>query len=87
MIKQTKKSVTFIYEGDADEVILKGSWNDWQEEPMKRNKKGEFTKTKRLKPGTYQFGYLVDGRWEVDQTLPTTPSPFGTMNNILKVGS
>ncbi|BAF70053.1 glycogen-binding domain-containing protein [Nitratiruptor sp. SB155-2] len=85
MIKKNPKSVTFIVHTDADEVILKGSWNGWKEEPMKKNKDGSFSKTKRLKAGTYEFGYLIDGIWITDETLPTTPSPYGSSNSVLKV--
>ncbi|SMC09674.1 glycogen-binding domain-containing protein [Nitratiruptor tergarcus] len=84
MIKIHPKSITFILQTEANEVKIKGSWNDWKAEPMMR-KDGVFTKTKRLKPGTYEFGYEVDGRWLADETLPTTPSPYGSLNSVLKV--
>lgn len=87
MVKFTKKSVTFLLDVDAKEVKIKGSWNDWQEEEMKKNKQGLFSKTKRLKPGTYEFGYVVDGVWMSDESLPQTPSPFGSTNAVLKVES
>ncbi len=87
MIKVTSKSVIFMLESDADELWIKGSWNDWQPEAMKRDEKtGLFRKTKRLKPGRYEFGYLTgDGDWLCDETLPTVPSPFGSENSLLEV--
>ena len=85
MVKITKKSVIFTLDLDAEDVKLKGSWNGWKEEEMKKNKQGRFTKTKRLGPGRYEFGYLVDGVWMSDENLPTTPSPFGSQNSVLEV--
>ena len=85
MIRKTPKSITFVVTSEANEVLLKGSWNDWKPEKMKRNKDGSFTKTKRLKPGIYEFGYEIDGIWVSDETLPQTPSPFGSYNSLLKV--
>ncbi len=85
MVKITKKSVIFTLDVDAKDVKLKGSWNDWKEEPMKKNKEGLFTKTKRLKPGRYEFGYLVDGVWMSDESLPSVPSPYGSQNSVLEV--
>ncbi len=85
MVRQTKKSVIFTLDVDAQEVKLKGSWNGWKEEEMKRDKKGRFRKLKRLKPGRYEFGYLVDGVWRKEESLPSVPSPYGSQNSILEV--
>jgi 5'-AMP-activated protein kinase regulatory beta subunit len=87
MVRFTAKSVTFVLTPDetAKEVLLKGSWNDWKPEAMKRNAKGEYSKTKRLKPGRYEFGYEIDGVWVCDETLPTVASPFGSRNSLLEV--
>lgn len=40
---QTKKQknkawVSFYFNGEANEVFIKGSWNNWENEPMKRKK-------------------------------------------------
>ena len=46
-----------------------GDFNDWKPgaNPMKLRKDGRFSVTLSLKPGRYQFKYLLDGvRWEND---------------------
>ncbi len=87
MVKITPKSVIFTLQSDVNRIWIKGSWNNWQAEEMKRDKKtGLFRKTKRLKTGSYEFGYLLeDGSWQIDETLSTTPSPFGSYNSILEI--
>ena len=92
MVKITKKGskawVTFTAPptvSHADEVKIKGSWNDWTPEPMKRKKSGEFYITKVLKTGeTYEFGFVVDETaWVIDNDLPTVETPFGSENSVL----
>ncbi|BDY11737.1 isoamylase early set domain-containing protein [Hydrogenimonas cancrithermarum] len=92
MIKVTKKGkktwVTFTTPAIACESIeIKGSWNDWEAEPMKRKKSGEFYITKVLPTGeNYEFGYLCDGReWMTEETLPTVGTVFGSENSVLKL--
>ncbi len=85
MVKITQKTVTFKIKTDGNEVILKGSWNGWQDEKMKKDKKGYFSKRKKIAPGVYEFGYLIDGEWHTDESLPLTDSPFGSKNSVLKV--
>jgi 1,4-alpha-glucan branching enzyme len=87
VVKLTPKSAIFSLALDetVQEVRLKGSWNDWKPEVMKRDAHGEFSKTKRLKPGRYEFGYEVDGVWRIDESLPTVASPYGSQNSLLEV--
>jgi len=92
MIKVTKKAkktwVTFTTPAIACESIeIKGSWNEWEAEPMKRKKSGEFYITKVLSNGeSYEFGYLCDGRkWMTEKTLPTVGTPFGSENSVLEL--
>ncbi|WP_457593596.1 glycogen-binding domain-containing protein [Hydrogenimonas sp.] len=90
MIKISKKGkkawVTFTLEGNGfDDAKIKGSWNDWAGESMKRKKNGDFYIVKVLPVGErFEFGYLADGRWIHDETLPETATPFGSHNSVLK---
>ncbi len=90
MVKITKRDkkawVTFTLEdGDFDSVEIKGSWNDWKPESMRRKKSGDFYIVKVLPAGeTFEFGYLLnDGGWLNDETLASTDSPFGSKNSVL----
>jgi hypothetical protein len=91
MLKITKRGkkawVTFTAPvTECGSVHLKGSWNDWQPEPMKRKKNGEFYLMKILPTGkTYEFGYVVDGAWMVEEDLPKAASPFGSANSLLEL--
>jgi 1,4-alpha-glucan branching enzyme len=92
MVKITKKGkkawVTFTAPvTECDAVAIKGSWNDWQPETMKRKKSGEFYITKVLPTGeTYEFGYLVDeSDWIHDPETMLTDTPFGSKNSVLEL--
>lgn len=64
-----KKMVTFHLNNfkDAKEVILTGSFNNWDEHQfkMKRTDSG-WTKTLLLPGGKHHYKYIVDGEWKVD---------------------
>lgn len=85
--KQKNKAwVTFNISVDANEVFIKGSWNGWKQEAMKRKKDGSFYIRKSLPLNNrYEFGYLADGRWITDDTLETVETPFNSNNSILKL--
>ncbi|RLA73198.1 MAG: hypothetical protein DRG24_00890 [Epsilonproteobacteria bacterium] len=92
MIKITKKVnkawVTFTLASDAGSTVsICGEWNDWEKEPMKIKKSGEFYITKVIKPDrSYAFGYLVnDGEWLTENELPKIPSPFNSNNSLLEL--
>jgi len=85
-IKKSKNRVwvTFIVE-EGNEVYIKGSWNHWRKEPLKRRKNGTFSITKILKPGRYEFGYEIDGEWKTEHSLPSVATPFHSKNSLLEV--
>ena len=91
MIKITKRQkrawVTFTLPKSAiEEAYLKGSWNDWRPEAMKRKKNGEFYLMKILPTDArFEFGYLVDGEWRTEESLPDVETPFGSRNSLLEL--
>ena len=92
MIKITKKGkkawVTFTAPVTGCETVaIKGSWNDWTPETMKKKKSGEFYITKVLPVGeTFEFGYLVDDSdWIHDPETALTETPFGSKNSVLEL--
>ncbi len=86
MIKVSKKGdkawVTFIQDVPC---VLKGSWNDWKKEELKPRKGGYYSITKVLKAGEYEFGYLIDGKWVIEENLPKVDTVFGSQNSLLKI--
>lgn len=81
----TKNGVVFKIEANASSVLLAGSFNNWQGEPM--TKKGNiWTITKKLKPGRYQYKFVVDGVWKEDPLNPDKADDgFGGFNSVVEV--
>jgi 1,4-alpha-glucan branching enzyme len=73
---------------DAKEVYLVGEFNDWNASQyrLRRYKHGTYKKKLQLKPGRYQYLFLVDGEWLTDPDhLEKTPNPFGSENSVITV--
>ncbi len=72
----TPDGVRFAYENaEAQTVSLVGDFNSWSglSHPMKKTESGEWIAGMKLLPGTYQYGYLVDGnRIMTDPRNPLT---------------
>ena len=83
---KNKAWVSFNLKKEANDVFIKGSWNGWKEERMKKKKDGSFYIRRKLPLNkTYEFGYLVDGEWVNDESCESIDSPFGSKNSILKL--
>jgi 1,4-alpha-glucan branching enzyme len=73
----------------AKEVYLAGDFNNWDASanPMKKDRKGIWKITLSLKPGTYEYRFLVDGNWENDPSCCNcVPNEFGSQNCVRIVG-
>jgi 1,4-alpha-glucan branching enzyme len=73
------------YHPDAGQVYLVGDFNDWdtQATPMTRLNVGEWVAILALPDGMYDFKYLVDGKWQLDDAaIGVDEVPFGC-NSIL----
>ena len=73
---------------DAKAVYLVGEFNDWNTSQyrLRRYKDGTYKKKLPLKPGHYQYLFLVDGEWWTDpEHLERTPNPFGSENSFIDV--
>ena len=84
--KVKKATVTFTTQAidGASQAILKGDWDNWEGQEMKKNSDGNFSVKVNLDLGrSYQFGYSIDDVWIIDPDLPLAASPFGTDNSIL----
>ena len=87
MVGKTKpKKVPFEFMApDAKKVCLAGDFNDWDTtaSPMKKDKKGMWKATVSLKPGRYEYRFLVDGNWENDPCCAgCVPNEFGSQNCV-----
>ena len=76
--------VSFSYDGNAGHsVTLVGDFNGWakEEDPLKQDATGIWRVVKKLKPGLFQYKFLVDGdRYEID------PENAATVENYNRSG-
>jgi 1,4-alpha-glucan branching enzyme len=80
---RTKKVQFELLAPGAQEVYLAGDFNNWDSSanPMKKDKKGIWKTALSLKPGRYEYRFLVDGNWENDPSCcDCVPNEFGTQN-------
>ena len=73
---------------EAKTVYLAGDFNEWNETEyrVRRYKGGVFIKKLELKPGRYEYKFVVDGVWTNDPANPVTqPNDFGSENSVIVV--
>ncbi len=80
-----------FYRSGVKSVAVVGEFNDWGSEtatPLVEVSPGVWTVSLPLRPGSYEFQYLVDGaRRETDPTLPQRASDFGSPNSVVTVSA
>lgn len=91
MSKQaTLKRIHFKYQApEADSVSLAGSFNGWNvsAHPLKKDKSGICSAVLNLYPGTYEYLYVVDGKWRDDPNCKIHQhNRYGGHNCLLIVG-
>lgn len=72
----------------AKKVSLVGSFNNWNTKgtSAKKDAQGNWLIKVNLKPGRYEYKFLVDGNWINDPSnRAMTTNSFGTQNNILEI--
>ena len=87
--KTARRRVTFEYYAPrAGEVLLLGDFNNWDmgAHAMKRDEDGLWRRTTYLRPGRYEYLFVVDGRWCCDpRNLNRCRNCFGSENNVIEV--
>jgi 1,4-alpha-glucan branching enzyme len=85
--KRSRKIFEFKAD-DANFVAILGDFNEWDEKKhvMKKGSDGIWRQTLQLYPGTYEYKFMVDGKWINDpQNDEECINCFGSRNNILHV--
>ena len=91
MSKRNKVAQEQVFElraPKASSVQLLGDFTNWEQQalPLQKDQEGVWRTVLRLKPGTYHFRYIVDGKWHNDPRCPfLQPNPFGSENMIREV--
>ena len=91
MFLKTDLERQFSYYGpEAKSVRVGGNFNEWNpsdEFLMERDEYGMWTKNIFLKPGTYQYKFIVDGEWVEDQSNSNyVNNAYGGNNSVLEIG-
>lgn len=73
--------------GGENKVRLVGSWDDWQWESPMQLVEGRYRVLKALEPGTYEYKYVVNGEWKIDERQPITKTTSGYVNNTVTIRS
>jgi hypothetical protein len=74
----------------ASQVLVAGSFNSWRPEasPLKPLGNGRWIGDLSVKPGKYEYLFVVDGNWIPDpNATESVPNPFGGLNSVLTVGN
>ncbi len=64
-----KKKITFKYHGpEAKTVAVVGTFNGWNTTAnlLKKDREGNWSSSINLFPGSYEYRFVVDGRWKDD---------------------
>jgi chromosome partitioning protein len=72
----------------AENVYLTGDFNNWYIDESCRMKKvdGHWQREIALKPGVYQYRFIVDGKWQNDpQNTRKVENIFGDSNSVIEV--
>jgi 1,4-alpha-glucan branching enzyme len=86
---EPKQRVTFhLDDPQASSVAVAGCFNGWDAEPtaLKKDKSGAWKVTLWMKPGRYEYRFLVDGQWRNDPACgECVANSFGSENCVLHV--
>ncbi len=81
--------VTFELSGrEASSVFVVGDFNNWVADDNSRLAKDNeaWKRQLDLKPGSYKYRFVIDGKWTEDPSNPDTEkNPFGELDSLLLV--
>lgn len=85
-----KKRVRFeVAAGVGKTVSIAGSFNEWDPAVKYLHDKdgnGIYTGYLMLAPGIYEYKFIIDGEWHLDEKNANfSPNDFGTLNSVIIV--
>jgi hypothetical protein len=78
-----------VFQPQARAVSVCGEFNGWSAKanPMKLRGEGLWQTVVALKPGRYQYKFVVDGEWMPDpEAKQNVGNSFGTLNSVVEAG-
>jgi 1,4-alpha-glucan branching enzyme len=87
-MKVAAKPIEFkLYSPKAKKVSLAGSFNNWDAKKLsaKKDSQGNWLVKIDLKPGRYEYKFVVDGSWINDPKSQAVFNTFGTQNSVVEV--
>jgi transcriptional regulator with XRE-family HTH domain len=89
IMKKASSITTFTLTAPkANRVTLTGSFNSWDKSgtPLKKEKNGTWKTDLSLKPGRYEYKFIVDGQWWTDPAnRNTVRNSLGSENSIVEI--
>ncbi len=85
---ENKKVEFKINAPQAEKVLLTGEFNGWDCNSylLKKYRGGTWKTNLTLKPGKYEYKFIVDGEWWDDPRCNVyVPNPFGTKNSVVEI--
>ena len=76
------------YQKGLKSISLVGQFNDWDADStaLTEVSEGVWTVTLRLRPGVYEYQFMLNGQQRVtDPTMPQTSNDFGSPNSVVTV--
>ena len=86
----TRRRVEFsVINTPGRQVSVAGSFNNWDPEAKvlkDRNGDGIYRGIVMLEPGEYEYKFVIDGEWCIDENNPCFASnDLGTLNSVIRV--
>jgi len=84
---QTVNVVFWIFQPQARRVSVCGEFNGWSPEanPMEPRGEGRWQAVVALRPGRYQYKFVIDGEWMPDpDAKQNVCNAFGTLNSVVE---
>lgn len=88
--KPAAKGVEFTIHADKGKAVyVAGEFNAWNPTAKKmayKARRGVYTATVKLAPGTYQYKFVIDGTWCADpENANAVANDQGTFNSVIVV--
>ncbi len=87
-MSKTKPAEFRLYAPQAKRVSLAGTFNNWNSKALsaKKDGQGNWVIKANLKPGRYEYKFVVDSSWINDPNARfSVTNPFGSQNSVVEI--